>query len=93
MNWRNYNDGSTGAGQAVGLTSDSGYFWFFNSANVELMMKILDGTAVNGHFWVLYGALSDVEYTIQINDTQGSGAKTYRNPAHNLASVADVNAL
>ena len=93
MAWRNYNDGSTGPGKAVALTSDSGYFWFFDNANVELMIKVLDGRAVNGHFWVLYGALSDVEYTITIDDTLTGARKTFYNPPNNLASVADVAAL
>src|SRR6185312_14908619 len=58
-------DGKTGYGQAVPLMADTtGAFWFFDSANLELMIKVIDGQAVNGHFWVFYGALSDVDYTI-----------------------------
>jgi len=91
--WRNYNDGSTGVGTAVKLTDDSGTFWFFNAANVELMLKVLDGRATNGKFWVFYGALSDVEYTITVTDTQTSAVKTYVNPAHTLGSRADINAF
>jgi|GEM_PF-1914779 len=91
--WRNYNDGSTGVGQAVTLTGDTGYFWFFDSANVELILKVLDGRALNGHYWVFYGALSDVEYTITVTDTSTGQERTYFNPAHNLASVADTAAF
>jgi hypothetical protein len=54
---------------------------------------VLDGRAVNGHFWVLFGALSDVEYTITISDSVSGATKTYYNPPHVLASVADVNAF
>jgi len=91
--WTNYNDGSTGDGVAVPLTNDTGYFWFFNSSNVELVIKVLDGRGVNGAFWVLYGALSDVGYTIQITDTVTGVVKSFVNPAHVLASVADINAF
>ena len=49
--------GTSGRGAAVPLTGDTGYFWFFNSANVELIVKVLDGRTVNGQFWVFYGAL------------------------------------
>ena len=52
--------GVAGKGQAVPLTSDTGAFWFFDNANLELVVKVLDGRAVNGHFWVFYGGLSDV---------------------------------
>ena len=93
VNWRNYNDGSTGQGTAVKLTSDSGYFWFFNSSNIELVIKVLDGRSVNGFFWVIYGALSDVEYTLLVQDMFTGVTKRYFNPAHHLASVSDVNAF
>ncbi len=86
-------DGRTGAGQAVVLTDDTGYFWFFDPANVELVVKVLDGRGVNGHFWVFYGALSNVHYTITVNDTVGGTYRTYPNPQGNLASVADTSAF
>jgi hypothetical protein len=48
---------------------------------------------VNGYFWVFYGALSNVEYTIRITDTVTGEIKTYFNPDGRLASVADVLAF
>jgi hypothetical protein len=75
------------------MSSDTGYFWFFSSSNVELVVKVLDGRAVNGHFWVFYGALSDVEYTITVADTQTGRYRTYTNANGNLASVADTTAF
>jgi hypothetical protein len=79
--------------QAVSLTGDTGYFWFFTSNNVEVVIKVVDGRAVNGFFWVFYGALSDVAYTITIVDTQTGAIKTYSNLAGSLASVADTAAF
>jgi hypothetical protein len=93
VSWRNYNDGSTGDGQAVPLTGDTGYFWFFSDTNVELILKVLDGRAINGYFWVFYGALSDVEFEITVTDTETGQVKTYSNPAHQLASVGDTAAF
>ena len=61
--------GALRAAQALPLTGDTGAFWFFDPANLELMVKVLDGRAVNGHFWVFSGALSDVAYTITVTDT------------------------
>ena len=47
-------NGSSGAGQAVpGASADSGLLWFFAPDNWELMVKVLDGCALNGHYWVL----------------------------------------
>jgi ELWxxDGT repeat protein len=90
--WKDF-QGKTGVGQAVEITADTGYFWFFDPANVELALKILDGTPVNGHRWVFYGALSSVEYTVTVTDTQTGETNTYRNPSGQLASVADTEAF
>jgi hypothetical protein len=79
--------------QAVSLTSDTGYFWFFTSNNIELVIKAVDGRAFNQHYWVFYGALSDVEYTITVTDTVTGAIKTYSNAAGHLASVADTPAF
>ncbi|HYN23191.1 MAG TPA: hypothetical protein VE078_19690, partial [Thermoanaerobaculia bacterium] len=85
--------GKTGAGRASFLTADTGTFWFFDAANVELVVKVLDGRAVNDKWWVFYGALSDVEYEITVTDTATGKQKTYRNPAGKQASVADTEAF
>jgi 6-phosphogluconolactonase (cycloisomerase 2 family) len=92
VRWRDF-DGNEGDGVAVPLTSDSGYFWFFDSANVELVIKVLDGRGVNGHFWVFYGSLSSVEYTITVLDTATGRLRFYTNPSGALASVADTEAF
>ncbi len=92
VGWRDFSN-NTGVGRAVPVTSDTGYFWFFNDANVELMIKVLDGTALNGNFWVFYGALSNVEYTITVTDTQSGSSVTYFNPSGSFASVGDTAAL
>ncbi|MDQ6894467.1 MAG: hypothetical protein M3167_17555 [Acidobacteriota bacterium] len=93
VNWFAANIGSSGAGQTVPLSSDSGSFWFFSPGNLELIVKVVDGRAVTGHFWVFYGALSDVEYTITVTDTQTGTSRTYSNPQGRLASVADTSAF
>jgi hypothetical protein len=85
--------GAPGSGQPVPLTDDSGAFWFFAGSNLELMVKVLDGRAVNGHFWVFYGALSDVEYTLTVVDTLTGAQRTYENPAGTMASRADTRAF
>jgi hypothetical protein len=91
--WRNAGTGATGTGTAVPLTADTGSFWFFNAANLELLVKVLDGRGVNGHWWVFFGALTDVEYDLTVTDLQTGNHKTYHNPAGTQASRADVEAL
>ncbi len=73
-------DGSTGHGRAVNLTANSGYFWFFDAANVEMVVKVLDGCASNHHQWVFAAGLTNVEVTTTVTDTFSGLAKTYTNP-------------
>ena len=73
-------DGRTGGGHAVALTADTGYFWFFSSNNVELVVKVVDGRAVNNNFWVFAGGLTNVDVIMTVTDTQAGLVKVYVNP-------------
>ncbi|HYG63998.1 MAG TPA: hypothetical protein VEL74_15590, partial [Thermoanaerobaculia bacterium] len=92
VDWRR-RDGVTGVGTPVPRTDQSGTFWFFDPANLELVVKILDGRALTGRFWVFYGALSDVQYRITVTDTVTGASKVYQNPAGNLCGRGDTQAL
>jgi|GEM_PF-1468541 len=86
-------NGEAGVGQAEMLTADTGFFYFFSPTNVEVVIKVLDGTSITGFFWVFYGALSNVQYEITVTDTMTGNTKTYFNPQNNFASVGDTQAL
>jgi hypothetical protein len=88
--WQASGQGQSGHGTGVPLSSSTGYFWFSNDANVELMVKILDARAIDGHFWVFAAALSNVEYTLTVTDTQTGLRKAWENPEGQLASWADT---
>ena len=92
VNWTDFQN-NTGKGQAVPLTSDTGYFWFFNAANVELVAKVLDARAINGRFWVFYGALSNVQYDMVVEDTLNGDENVYSNPSGRFASTGDTTGL
>jgi hypothetical protein len=93
VDWTNPRDGSAGTGHALPLTGDTGSFWFFDPRNVELDVKVLDGRGVNGHFWVFYASLTDVEFTLKVTDLETGAEKTYHNQPYTLASQADVTAF
>ncbi len=73
-------DGTGGQGRAVPLTGDTGYFWFFDSANVEVMVKVLEGCGVDGHRWVFASGLTNVAVELTVTDTVSGTTNTYRNP-------------
>lgn len=86
------NFGSGGAIQ-VAISDESGLFWFFNPANVELVVKVLDGRVLNGKYWVFYGGLSDVEYWVTVRDTVDGSSRTYHNPPKHVGGQRDLEAF
>jgi hypothetical protein len=93
VEWHDQHNGGTGLGQAVPGTDQTGYFWFFDPTNIELVVKTLDGRPLNNQFWVFYGALSDVEYWITVTDTVTGARKRYHNAPGNLCGKGDTQAL
>jgi hypothetical protein len=81
------------AGHAVPLADGSGAFWFFQPQSAELMVKILNGAALNGQFWVFFAGLSDVAFTLTLTDTATGAQRAYTNPPGTLASFADTSAF
>lgn len=73
--------GSNGPGMAVPLTGDSGYFWFFNAANIEIVVKVLDAcTIAPGRFWVFASGLTNVRVVMTVEDTETGARRVYTNP-------------
>ena len=92
--WRTAN-GDGGAGRVVfAATNDSGIFWFFDAANWEVLVKLLDGCALNGHAWVFAGATTDLGYVVRVTDTVTNEVRSYRNQAGQPApATADASAF
>jgi hypothetical protein len=73
--------GQTGAGRAVELTEDTGAFWFFDDANLEVVVKVLDACADPfNRYWVFASGLTDVQVTVEVVDTVSDQTQTYANP-------------
>jgi hypothetical protein len=93
VSFKNTPTGKPAAARAVLHSATTGYFWFFNAANPEVAVKILDGRAFNGKFWVFYGGLTDREFTLKVTDTVTGATKTYSNRAGRFVSAGDIEAL
>ncbi len=88
-----YDGGSEGTATAIPTTDESGLFWFSGPQNVELIVKALDGRGFNDHYWLFYGALSDLEYWVTVTDTDTDAVKTYHNPPGEICGLADTSAF
>jgi hypothetical protein len=71
---------ASGYGHPLPLSADSGLFWFFDPGNVELLVKVVDGCALNGHHWVFAAGLTDVETEIAVRDRVAGREVRYRHP-------------
>lgn len=94
VEWRTA-DGRSGAGRAVlDGTNDSGVFTFFDAANWEILIKVLDGCTVNGHMWVYGASTTDLGYTITVTDTATGDVRRYSNQAGRpAAAITDAKAF
>jgi sugar lactone lactonase YvrE len=72
-------EGPSAPATAVAMTGSTGYFWFFDPNNVEMTVKVLDGCAVNGHYWFFAGGLTNVSVQISVTDTTTGASKPYSN--------------
>lgn len=94
VDWRTA-DGRTGEASVVHSgTNDSGLFSFFDPANWEVLVKVLDGCETNGHVWVFAASTTDLGYTIRVTDTVTEETVVYRNePGTSAPSITDVEAF
>jgi hypothetical protein len=61
--------------------------------NVEVFVKILDGRGVNGRFWVFFGGLTDLEYTLTVRDAGTAAEKRYVKDAGSACGKFDTEAF
>ena len=75
-------------------TTQSGIFWFFNSTNWEVMVKVLNGCPINARWWVFSAATTNVAYRLTVLDIEAGEQKIFFNYAGPPApAVTDTGAL
>jgi hypothetical protein len=93
--WRDAS-GATGAGAVAAAPSatSSGLFWFFAADNWELMVKTVDGCALNGALWLFSAATTNVFYRLEVQDLPTGITKIYFNyPGPPAPAVTDTTAF
>jgi hypothetical protein len=84
ITWRT-GQGAVGVGHGARLSGNSGTFWFFDSSNTEMLIKVLDACQGFNSFWVFFAATTDVDFTATVTDTRTGVVKQYQNPAGRAA--------
>jgi ELWxxDGT repeat protein len=94
VRWHDQHNGGSGEAGAVRFSDRSGLFSFFHPENVELVVKALDGRDVNGHSWIFFASLTDVGYTLTVEDLADGGAvRRYVNPPGEICGRGDTAAF
>jgi hypothetical protein len=88
-------DGRAGEASAMPVgANDSGLFWFFSPDNLELLVKVLDGCADNGHYWVFTGPATNSQYVLTVTDARTGRVRVYFNPLNvSPRAVTDTEAF
>ena len=91
-----WTDGQTpAAARTVDLgADDSGLFFFLDETNWEILVKVLDGCAINGHVWVFGASTTDLGYSIRVRDSVSGAVREYRNePGQPSPAITDGEAF
>jgi hypothetical protein len=87
--WMNQFDGTSGTARAIRSTDSTGFFYFTDPTNYELVVKILE---IDGAVKVFYTELTDLQFTISVTDTRDGTTKTYQNTPGDCGAI-DENAF
>ncbi len=87
--------GDSGDARAAGpRTAQSGQLWFFSKSNPELTVKVLDGCASNGSYWVFLAGLTNLAVEVTVTDTTTGNRRTYGNAQGQMfAPIEDTAAF
>lgn len=73
---------------------DTGLFASSPEEEPQILLHVLDRCAVNGHYWLDFAAVTDLEFTVKVRDTLTGRTRIYHNPAGTLpAPVRDAEAF
>jgi cell division septation protein DedD len=86
--------GRSGVAHAAPLTARSGYFWFFDPSNVELIVKTLDACGIGRGRWFFAAGMTTAGVELKVTDTFTGETRNYTRPAGvSFAPVQDTGAF
>ena len=83
------NDGETVVAEAKDYDLDSeqsAILYFFNRDNAEVLIKVLDGCALNGHRWVFVAPVTTLAFNLTVESPDGEEVWPHRNYLNDTAA-------
>jgi hypothetical protein len=69
----------SGSAHAVQLTPESGYFWFFDPSNIEIVVKTLDACSIGQGNWFFAAGMTTANVLVEVFDTLDNTWTEYHN--------------
>lgn len=84
IQWTTPTDSGAGSVMSFGSqraeSDQSVFYWFFNPANFEMGIKMVNACAVNNHRWVFVSGLTNQGFEVVVRDTVTGVVRRYANP-------------
>ncbi|MEO8504563.1 MAG: hypothetical protein ABI609_11745 [Acidobacteriota bacterium] len=86
-------DGRRSPARAVLGGGETSLFSTADRGAVDVAVRVVDGRAVNGHFWLAYGALTTAEVEIEIVDLATGNGRRFAKPVGSSGGALELEAL
>lgn len=94
VRWRPSEDDIESDAKGLLLPETRGSGLFSLDDDLQLLLNVRDGCAVNDHYWLDFAAATDAELLVKVRDTLTGRTWVYFNPAGSVpAPVRDVDAF
>ena len=86
--------GTVGEAKAgIWASGESGLLWFFTRDNAEVLVKVLDGCAINNHRWVYVAPVTDLAFNLYVVDSEGTNWAHYNRLGDTASTRSDNEAF
>lgn len=88
-------DGTLQTGLTKMISASAGYFWLFSPTSPEVMVKMVDGSAINGKDWLIITSAGALPFTVRVShcnlfDPPQCKIRDYRYAGGHRAPIVDL---
>ncbi len=82
-----------GTAQPAGAGGETGLFALEDSDRTELAVRLVDGRAINGNFWVLASGLNAIDAALEVTDLESGRTRQFHLPGGSPTSRQELEAF